>query len=276
MKGLTQTEVEAIREKFEKTAFALTQERNDFLVPQIIDMAKKGSWINLRPEYQRRLVWDVKKRSAFIESLLLNIPIPTLFLYERELSRYEVMDGQQRIAAVQDFYSNTYALSGLEKWPELNGLRHKDLPDVLKRGLDRRRLSATFVVLDSSKSKGPASEDAEDVRKIVFERLNTGGLHLNHQELRNCLYAGPFNQLLIDLAKSPLFRRTWEISAKPQWKTRGDKDLDLVDEKGNQNKIFSRMLDCEIVLRFFALLEKEHLRGSMRSILTIAWCAILG
>ena len=194
-----------IRKKFEETAFGLTQERSDFLLPQIIDFVAKKKWINLRPEYQRRLVWDVKKRSAFIESLLLNIPIPTLFLYERELGRYEVMDGQQRINAVEDFYAGKYALKGLEKWKELNGFKHSDLPEVLRRGLDRRRLSATVVVLDSTKPRPTPGAGDNDVRKMVFERLNTGGQHLNPQELRNCLYAGPFNDLLIRLASKP----TW-------------------------------------------------------------------
>src|SRR5580658_1765130 len=115
---------ESIQKKFEETAFGLTQERNDFLLPQIIDFVQQKKWINLRPEYQRRLVWDVKKRSAFIESLLLNIPIPTLFLFEHELSRYEVMDGQQRINAVTEFYADNYALAGLEEWTELNGITH--------------------------------------------------------------------------------------------------------------------------------------------------------
>ena len=63
------------------------------------------------------------------------------------------MDGQQRINAVLDFYAGRYALKGLERWTELNGVRHDDLPDVLKRGLDRRRLSATVVVVDSSKPR---------------------------------------------------------------------------------------------------------------------------
>src|SRR5713226_1145692 len=92
-----------LQEKFEETAFGLAQERNDFFLPQILDYVKKNQWLNLHPEYQRRLVWDVKKKSLFIESLLLNIPIPPIFLYESELNRYEVMDGQQRLNAIIEF-----------------------------------------------------------------------------------------------------------------------------------------------------------------------------
>jgi len=269
MPALKKQQLATIEEKFERTAFSLTQERSDFFLPQIIDFVTKKHWINLRPEYQRRLVWDLEKRSAFIESLLLNIPIPTLFLYERELGRYEVMDGQQRINAVIDFYAGVYPLKGLVKWPEINGLTFNDLPDVLRRGLDRRRLSATVVVVDTAKPQpvSPAFQ-GDDVRKIVFERLNTGGQHLNAQELRNCLYAGPFNDLLIRLASTRQFRAIWGISAHPRHGlARPTVDEDELYAPLSENQLYSRMLDCEIVLRFFAFSDPKRLRGSVRSIL---------
>src|ERR1035437_8465027 len=190
MASLSRKEVQKIEGKFERTAFRLSQERSDFLLPQILDFVRTRRWVNLRPEYQRRLVWDDKKRSRFIESLLLNSPIPQLFLYESDLSRYEVMDGQQRLNAVVDFYDGAFALSGLEKWDDLNGLTFAELPQLLQRGLDRRRLSATILLLERS-HEGHAPKD--DIRKLVFERLNTGGQQLNAQELRNCLWAGAFN-----------------------------------------------------------------------------------
>jgi hypothetical protein len=268
MASVDKKRINEIEKKFNETAFGLTQERNDFLLPQITDFVVQKKWINLRPEYQRRLVWDQKKRSAFIESLLLNIPIPTLFLFERELGRYEVMDGQQRINAVLDFYSGRYALKGLEKWVELNGLKHADLPEVLKRGLDRRRLSATVVVVDSSKPR-PAGRD-NDVRKMVFQRLNTGGQHLNAQELRNCLYAGLFNDLIINLSSTKQFRKIWGITPPKKSVTPETEavDSDFPERTGlEENQTYSRMLDCEIVLRFFAFRDSANLRGSVRDIL---------
>ena len=176
MKKRTPISTRQLEQKFSQTAFRLSQERNDFLLPQVLDFVRKDRWINLRPEYQRRLVWDQKKRSLFIESLLLNVPIPPLFLFEWELSRYEVMDGQQRLNAVLDFYENGYALKGLEIWKELNGFRYKELPDTLQRGLDRRRLSATVLLTEATSQD---SEKKNDIRKLVFERLNTGGLALH-------------------------------------------------------------------------------------------------
>ncbi len=252
--------VKELEEKFEDTAFRLTQERNDFLLPQVVDFVRKERWINLRPEYQRRTVWDVPKRSLFIESLLLNIPIPPIFLFEHALSRYEVMDGQQRLSSVADFYENGFALKGLEKWSELNGLRYRDLPETLQRGLDRRRISANVLLAESTKKK---EFTRSDIRKLVFERLNTGGQTLNAQELRNCLYAGEFNDLLTRLAGNERFTEIWEI---PSYAENVDK-YGAAAAVLRDNPLYKRMLDCQIVLRFFALRDSAAIKGSVRSML---------
>lgn len=260
MPKAAKADTKTIETKFGKTAFRLTQERNDFFLPQIIDFVEKRKWINLRPEYQRRTVWKNSKRSLFIESLLLNVPIPPVFLYEWDLSRYEVMDGQQRLNSIVDFYENGFALTGLEKWKELNGFRFRDLPGTLQRGLDRRRLSATVLLVEGT-SVEPQRQS--DVRKLVFERLNTGGLHLKAQELRNCLYEGPFNELLIELSRDPLFTKIWRI---PPYDKNVDR-LGNVSTTLKENQLYRRMQDCEIVLRFFALRDKGNIKGSVRSML---------
>lgn len=180
----------------------VTQERSDFLLPQILEWVRQKRWINIRPEYQRRLVWDRRKKSLFIESLLMNIPIPPVFLYEYDLSRYEVMDGQQRLNAVLEFYEGDLVLSGLTTWKALNGLTYSGCPPRIRRGLDRRRISANVLLAENIKKK----TDADFIRRTVFERLNTGGQQLNAQELRNAVYSGPFNELLIELAGNRLFR----------------------------------------------------------------------
>jgi hypothetical protein len=170
------------------------------------------------------------------------------------------MDGQQRLNAIVDFYENGFALKGLEKWQELNGLRYRDLPETLQRGLDRRRLSATVLLLEGPHGPSP---NRSDIRKFVFERLNTGGQHLNAQELRNCLYAGTFNELLIKLSQDALFTAIWEI---PPY-------ANHVDSHGNvaaalkENRLYRRMQDVELVLRFFALRKRANIKGSVRSML---------
>ncbi|MFN8343067.1 MAG: DUF262 domain-containing protein [Cyclobacteriaceae bacterium] len=254
-KKLTDREIEQL---YESGTFKLTQERNDFLLPQVIDFVKNKKWMNLRPEYQRRLVWDRSKKSLFIESLIMNIPIPPIFLYEWDYSRYEVMDGQQRLSSVIDFYENRYKLTGLEQWPDLNGRSYGDLPPILQKSLDRRRISATVLLVESTAFEKSPNE----LRKFVFERLNTGGQKLNAQELRNCVYSGEFNKLLIELAGNNLFNDLWEM---PRYEDniRGEQ----ISKPLAENALFKRMIDCEIVLRFFAFRVKSSVKGSVKSIL---------
>jgi hypothetical protein len=259
-KKVAKTDFKTIEEKFDRTAFNLTQERNDFLLPQVLDFVQQKKWLNLRPEYQRRQVWDDAKRSLFIESLLLNVPIPPVFLYEYDLSRYEVMDGQQRLNSILDFYENRFALKKLDRWNEINGFRYSELPESLRRGLDRRRISATVLLMERAAQLQPSQND---VRKLVFERLNTGGQHLNPQELRNCLYAGRLNGLLISLSQNALFTDIWEI---PPHAKNVDK-LKNISAELRENSRYKRMDDCQIVLRFFAFREKANIRGSVRSML---------
>lgn len=240
--------------------FQLTLERMDFVLPQMIDFVRSRKWINIRPEYQRRLVWDVRKRSLLIESLLLNIPVPPVFLFEHEWGRYEVMDGQQRINAVLEFMEEGFALKKLERLPELNDLKFSELPSAVQRVFDRRRLSATVLLAESATTP----EEMDDLRRLVFERLNTGGQSLNKQELRNCLYSGTLNDLIVELAAMPLFCDVWGIPHHPPT----DKISEKLLQQLAAHSRFKSMDDCEIVLRFFAFsLPASQLRGSVSRML---------
>jgi hypothetical protein len=253
----TPSEIEKI---YDSGQYRLTQERSDFLLPQIIDFVKHKRWINLRPEYQRRLVWDRKQKSLFIESLLMNIPVPPVFLYETDLSRYEVMDGQQRLNAIIEFYNNQLKLVGLETWKALNGMTYQQCPPRIRSGLDRRRISAAVLLAESATTK----EQISFIRRIVFERLNTGGQDLNAQELRNSLYSGSFNDLLIELAGFRLFNDIWQI---PPYEDHYRKSDNFISATLAKNGLFKRMIDCEIILRFFAFRRQSEIKGSARSIL---------
>jgi Protein of unknown function DUF262 len=245
----------AVEQRYAREDRGISQERLDFLLPQIIDFVQTKKWMNLQPEYQRRQVWDKKKQSLFIESLLMNLPIPPVFLFEPEYNRYEVMDGQQRLSAIVALYENKLKLTGLESWSELNGKTWLELPEVIRRGLDRRRMSA--VVL-----RGNQTEQDEELRRIVFERLNTGGQKLNAQELRNCIFSGSFAGLIERLAGFTPFNDLWEI---PRYEDHYRNDR--VDASLAENSTFKRMQDCELVLRFFALRNRKNIKGSMKSIL---------
>lgn len=254
-KKLTDKQIEDL---YESGTFKLTQERNDFLMPQILDFVNTRKWINLHPEYQRRLVWDRQKKSLFIESLIMNIPIPPIFLYEWDYSRFEVMDGQQRLSSIIEFYENRLKLSGLEEWESLNGKTFSDLPPLLKKAFDRRRISATVLLVESTAGERTHNE----LRKFVFERLNTGGQKLNAQELRNCIYSGQFNDMLIRLAGNDTFDDLWEIPRYSE-NIRGGQ----ISKKLAENALFKRMSDCEIVLRFFAFRDKTKIKGAVKKIL---------
>ena len=249
-----------IENLYDSGQYRLTQERSDFLLPQILDFVKQRRWLNLRPEYQRRLVWDRKQKSLFIESLLMNIPVPPVFLYEVDLSRYEVMDGQQRLNSIVEFYNNELKLVGLETWSALNGFTYQQCPPRIRSGLDRRRISANVLLAESASS----AEQINFIRRTVFERLNTGGQDLNAQELRNSLYSGPFNDLVIELAGLKLFNEIWEIPPYEQHYRKAD---GYISSELARNGLFRRMVDCEIVLRFFAFSRPKAIKGSSRSIL---------
>jgi hypothetical protein len=174
----------------------------------------------VRPSFQRYGVWDTTRKSRFVESLLLNIPIPNLFFAEDDDKTKVVVDGQQRLLAVYEFLSNRFALRGLEVLAPLNGISFDDLTERQQRIIQNRTLRCLLI---------SAKSDSE-IRFQVFERLNQGGMPLNAQEVRHCVYRGSFNDFLHALA------------ADPRWLS-----LAGVTER------HPRMLDCELFLRYFAI-----------------------
>ena len=250
--GTTESEME-----FRDFALRIVVQRNDFLLPNLIDMLTTHKTLQISPYYQRRARWDTKRKSRLIESLLVNIPIPPVFLYENDFARYEVMDGQQRISAILEYFNNQFSLSGLEILKSLSGKRFHELPREVKLGLERRSLSAIILLREST----PSPEATVHLRRYVFERLNTGGVRLNAQEIRNCVCTGPFNDLLIELSRHSLFTSMWAIPPlEPNERTEPSQKL-------RNNAMFKQMGDVELVLRVFGLLDPNDIGGGMRSTL---------
>lgn len=256
---LTDAEIEA---RYASSSFRVIYQSNNYFLPQVKDLIKGGEIINLRPEYQRRLCWTLKQKSLLIESLLLNVPIPPVFLYESDLARYEVMDGQQRLSTISEFLLNDFSLTGLESLTMLSGKRYNQLPPRLKRGLERASISA-IVLLHETQS---TENDPALVRRYVFQRLNTGGKALNAQEIRNSLYIGKFNDLITKLARLPSFCTAFGIPAY----TETDENEYYENPARKANPLYKKMGDCQLVLRFFAFMDDAHIRGSVRSMLDAA------
>ncbi len=196
------------------------------LVTQPIDLSVSTldeQWkhrILVLPDIQREYVWDHGKASRLIESLILNIPIPVLYFAETEDARYEIFDGHQRIKSIVDYIAGIFPLSGLAVLQEYRGMRFSQLPDREQRFLKMRTLRTILISIESH----------PNMKFEIYERLNTGSISLNEQELRNSIYRGPFNALLHELAKFEPFRV-------------------LVGTKSPRK----RMVDEEAVLRFFSM-----------------------
>lgn len=255
---------EAIDEQFANQPFRVVYQTNNFFLPQIRDIIVNGDAVNIRPEYQRRLRWTSKQKSLLIESLLLNVPIPPVFFFENDLARYEVMDGQQRLNAIKEFLEGDFALRGLTVLSHLNGRRYTKLSPRVKRNLDRSSISA-IVLLQESQGRLRRSDSSRyyELRRFVFERLNTGGKRLNAQEIRNAVYGGEFNNLITFLSRDSIFTKIWEI---PEY-TKSDPNEYYEEPERQRNYLYKSMGDCQIVLRFFALENDKLIQGSIRSIL---------
>jgi hypothetical protein len=247
-----------------QNAFRIIYQTNNFLLPQIRDMIVRREAINLHPEYQRRLRWSSTQKSRLIESLLLNIPVPPVFFYESEAARYEVMDGQQRLNTINDFFSGAFALSGLKLLTPLNGLRYPKAPPRVKRTLDRASLSAIVLLMESESERPTQGKlSLTDIRRLVFDRLNTGGMKLNSQELRNAQNPGPLNDAIILLSRYDLFTEVFGI---PPYTEKNPDDYYINPER-QKNNLYNSMKDCELVLRYFALKDSSNIRGSMKAML---------
>ncbi len=250
---------EDIAAKYDQKTERIVTETNREKLQNFYEALNRPGYMDPRPFYQRRQRWDAKRQSLLIESFLINIPIPPLFVYETKPNVYEVMDGQQRISAIKAFYSNELILSGLERWSELNGRTYSRLPDRIRAGIDRRSITWITVLNESTENE----EEAFVLKQLVFERLNTGGVQLSHQEIRNALFAGPFNDLLISLSRNPNHRKAWNLPLYSEAEERGVPDY--LEEK----TFYREMEDVEVILRFFALRNAEHYQRGMRGFLDL-------
>lgn len=255
---ISQMTDDEINEKYTKGEIRIVTEQARYPLPSIKIMLESGDY-KLNPEFQRRHRWNTAQKSKLIESFIMNVPIPPIFLYEDTYSHYEVMDGLQRLTAIKEFYNDEFRLESLEEWSELNNKTYSDLPNQIKKGIDRRYLSSIILLHETAKNP----EDALKLKQLVFERINSGGVQLEAQESRNAVYNGIFNELCIKLSRNINLCKMWNIPISPSYVEimEGQMTDELI-----RNELYSNMGDVELVLRFFANRQRQVLIKHTKSL----------
>ena len=152
------------------------------------------------PDYQREMTWDEDRQSKFIESVLLGLPVPYIYVADiaesEDLARLEIIDGTQRIPTLARFITNELTLNDLQKLDKLNGFVFGDLPLARKRRFQRTTIRMIQLTEDAD----------EEVRRDLFERINTGSVELNEMEKRRGSKPGKFLDLIEELSRLEQFR----------------------------------------------------------------------
>ena len=186
-----------IRERQSEVKYDL----RDFTIDYIITKFREGLFYV--PDYQREFVWSPSNRCLFIESVLLGLPIPMMFVADMEDGRLEIVDGAQRIQTLESFATGDLKLAALKRLNELNGLSFLDLPLPQQRKFGTRALR--MIVLEDSTSF--------EVRQEIFHRINTTGKRVRAAEVRRGAYPGPLMKLVESCAKNSDFERLCPMSA---------------------------------------------------------------
>lgn len=224
--------------------FNLSSYGVDYPIESLVNkMKKKNFYI---PDFQRKFVWSKNQSSRFVESLLLGLPVPGIFVFKEETTgKHLVIDGQQRLKTLMFFYKGIFGEDDKEKTAfkltglssEWNGLTYETLKEE-----DRLRLDDGVIHTIVFKQDAPA--DNMDSVYEVFERINTGGMKLSPQEIRHCVSYGKFTKLLIDMNNNSDWRNIF----------------------GNKN---SRLKDVELILRFCTFFHRwEKYESPLKSFLS--------
>ncbi len=210
----------------ENKTFEIISYGADYTLSVLYEKLKNSEIIT--PDFQRKYVWKEKQASKLVESFLLGLPVPGIFLAkDKDSGNLLVVDGQQRLRTIQAFRDGKYPIKDetfylIDVQDQWQGKTYKDLEPVDRKRFDDSILRATII----------RQVDPKDNTSVyhIFERLNTGGTTLQNQEVRNCVYFGKFNNLLHELNKDKKWRVLYNMPL-PQ----------------------KRMKDEELILRFLAL-----------------------
>lgn len=190
-----------IREKRKRVDYNTIEYPIEVLVQKYLDGINEDENELFIPDYQREMTWDEDRQSKFIESVLLGLPIPYIFVADiaesEDLARLEIIDGTQRIRTLARFIRNKLRLHGLQKLDRLNGFIFGDLPLSRKRRFQRTTIRMIQLTEDAD----------EETRRDLFERINTGSVELNEMEKRRGSKPGRFLDLIEELSRLEQFRK---------------------------------------------------------------------
>ena len=240
-----------LAEQLEKQRNSLSTDRLDMSYGEILSMYDREELV-IDPEFQRLFRWDICQMSRFLESVLLGIPIPPIFVAENDDGEWELVDGLQRTATLLSFFGllyhhekNNWKCDAVDLIPDLQGFGYRTLPR--KFLLNIKRAPCRIEIL--------RWKSQHDMRYELFSRLNTGGSPLTDQEIRNCIYRG------VDATFNRLLKRASDHAAL----------ITLVCPTETQEKTLYMQ---ELVLRFLSLHEgledfkaayiKEHMTAYMK------------
>lgn len=224
---------ESLTDQLDREKRAVSYDMYDMTVRQLVDMVASKE-IDVAPDYQRHFIWDGDRESELIESIYLGIPVPSLYMAANSDGTWEVVDGVQRLSTLSHFCGGlellqtidrpkNLKLTNLKKLTAFNGLTFSELPKATQLNFQLRPVRVTTL------------NDKSDfnVRYDLFERLNTGGVKLHAQEIRNCVFRGKFRIVLKDLSENKDFKKVVKLADNEQ-------------QSANYE---------ECVLRFFAFVE---------------------
>lgn len=166
------------------------------------------------PAYQREFTWEHARKSRFIESVVMGLPIPFLFFWEMPDGNLEIVDGSQRLRTLEEFVIGDLRMDDLEQLTHMSGLTFADLPPSRQRKIRNRSIRGIIL-----------NEHADEAARLdMFERINTGSKIANKAEVRRGALSGPFLDLVVELAADPLFVELTPMSTKRE-KERGREEL---------------------------------------------------
>lgn len=174
----------------------------EYSVELLANKMSKGEFVV--PNYQRAYTWEPERKSRFIESLVIGLPIPFLFFWEMPDGKLEIVDGSQRLRSIEEFVLGDLRLGELDGLTDLSGFKYSDLPESRQRKINNRSIRG--IVLNEHAD--------EQARFDMFERINTGSKIANKAEVRRGALAGPFMDLVVELAVTPKFEALAPVSKK--------------------------------------------------------------